>query len=71
MTIIFPNLRAEMARNNVTIEDLRRTMKCSEKTVRNKLAGITAFSCDDAFIIRDTFFPGKGIEYLLAEESER
>lgn len=70
MTVIFPNLRAEMARNNVTIEDLRRTMKCSEKTVRNKLSGITTFSCDDAFIIRDTFFPDKGIEYLLTKDTQ-
>lgn len=59
-----------MARGNVSIDDLQRTMQCSEKTVRNKLSGITTFSCDDAFIICDTFFPDKGIEYLFEKENQ-
>ena len=64
------NLAAEMARNGVKICDLQRVMRCSESTVRHKIAGTTAFSINEALAIRDTFFPGMRLEYLFLKQDE-
>lgn len=60
------NLLAEMARYKVSKADIREVLSCSDKTVWNKLNGITEFSVDEATKIRDTFFPSMKIEYLFA-----
>lgn len=60
------NLSAEMARFGIKISDIQQLLDCSEKTVRNKLGGVTTFSIDEAAKIRDSFFPGMRIEYLFS-----
>lgn len=65
------NLAAEMARNGVSIADLLAVLGCTDKTVRNKMAGATEFSVGEAMKIRDTFFPGMRIEYLFAQKENR
>lgn len=61
------NLAAEMARNGLRLYDIQRVINCSESTVRNKMSGTTEFSINEAFAIRDTFFPALRIEYLFSE----
>lgn len=63
------NLSAEMVRFGVGITDLQRILNCSDKTVRNKLSGTTEFSVNEAFAIRDSFFPGLRIEYLFQSDN--
>lgn len=65
------NLAAEMARNGVSISDFQAVLGCTDKTVRNKMAGATEFSVGEAMKIRDTFFPGMRIEYLFAQNENR
>lgn len=60
------NLVAEMARYGISVADMKNILSCSEKTVRNKLVGLTEFSVGDAMKVRDTFFAGMTIEYLFA-----
>ena len=63
------NLSAEMARFGVKNADIRALLDCTDKTVANKMDGVTKFSVDEAFKIRDTFFPGLRIEYLFAADT--
>ena len=67
------NLSAEMARYGVTKADIQRLLSCTDKTVRNKIGGMSEFSISEAFKIRDTFFPSLRVEYLFssADEKER
>ena len=64
------NLIAEMARYGVRIIDIQSLLKCSERTVRNKLNNERDFTIPEALKIRNTFFPGMSIEYLFATEPE-
>ena len=67
------NLSAEMARYGVTNADIQRLLSCTDKTVRNKIGGMSEFSISEAFKIRDTFFPSLPVEYPFssADEKER
>lgn len=63
------NLSAEMARFGVGVSDLQRILNCTDRTVRNKLSGVTEFSVNEAFAIRDALFPGLRIEYLFQSDN--
>ena len=67
------NLSAEMARYGVTNADIQKLLSWTDKTVRNKIGGMSEFSISEAFKIRDTFFPSLRVEYLFssADEKER
>jgi hypothetical protein len=62
------NLQAEMLRHAVKIPDIMQSIKCSEKTARNKVNGITDFSYPEAKRIHDDFFPTLRMEYLFATD---
>lgn len=62
------NLEAEMARNSITINDIRNVLQCSEKTVRNKINGDTDFYFSECLKIRNAFFQGLRLEYLFAAD---
>ena len=47
------NLKAEMVRRGLGISDLQQVLGCSEKTVRNKLNGVTEFTIRDAIEVRN------------------
>ena len=64
------NLSPEMARFGVSNADIQTLLACSDKTVRNKLNGSTAFSVEEAMKIRDAFFPGMRIKYLFAPDPD-
>ena len=64
------NLSAEMARYGVRNADIQNLLSCTDKTVRNKIDGVTEFSVAEALKIRDAFFPGLRIEYLFATTDE-
>ena len=59
------NLKAEAARFGVSTLMLAQETELSDKTIREKIAGKTAFGIDDAMKIRDRFFPGMSLEYLF------
>ena len=65
------NLSAEMARFGISKSDIQNLLSCSDRTVRNKLGGITEFSVSEAIKIRDAFFPCMRLEYLFAESGDR
>lgn len=63
------NIENEMPRFNVTYFDIQRVLDCSEKTVRNKLNGVTDFTYSEVKRLRDELFPGMSIEYLFDTNS--
>jgi len=67
---MFPNLRAEMARNNIKITDIAGLLNVSEKTVRNYINGKTNISWFDSLKIKNTLFPKASLEYLFATEEK-
>lgn len=67
---IFVNLRAEMARQNVTITAIAKAIGVSRDTAGKKLAQKAPIQLDEAFIIKDTFFPEKDVGYLFMEAKQ-
>ena len=69
--IAYRNLRAEMARRNVSIGDISRTLGVGRDTVGRKLARKTSLALDEAYQIAKTWFPDCGMDYLFAEADTR
>ena len=63
---MFPNLRAEMVRHNVTAVDISKVTHKTDRSIRDKIAGRGDFSLTEVYAIRDAFFPGMELEYLFA-----
>ncbi len=66
---MFENLKAEMARKNLTILDLSKDKELgiSYTTLRNKFNGITEWVRKEMWIIKHKYFPDKSIEYLFEQ----
>lgn len=60
------NLRAEMERNGVNVRNIQDLIGKSDKSVRNKISGRSAFTLPEAIDIRDAFFCGMSLEYLFS-----
>lgn len=59
-----------MERRGLGISDLQQVLGCSEKTVRNKLNGVTEFTIREAIEVRNRCFDGLSLEYLFATDDE-
>ncbi|MFB6364512.1 XRE family transcriptional regulator [Paenibacillus elgii] len=67
----YRNLRAEMARNGVTIQQLANSLGVRFATVSDKINGKSRFFCDEAFYIRRNFFPNCSFEYLFDPDDQQ
>lgn len=65
------NLKAEMARANVSIPAIAEVIRRSDRTVRERIKGHGYFSMPDAMAVRDAFFPGMDLEYLFARTGQQ
>lgn len=65
------NLKAEMARADVTIYAVAKAIGKGERTVRERIKGNGYFSVSDAITVRDAFFPGMELEYLFARADQQ
>ena len=65
--IVFPNLRAEMARKGVSIQDISQKLKKDRTTIGAKLSGKRPIHLEEAFAIIDAFFPELDVYYLFAK----
>lgn len=66
----YKNLRAEMARNGVTIKQIAESLGVRFATVSDKLNGRSRFFCDEVIHIKRKFFPNHSIEYLFDDEHD-
>lgn len=67
---MYNNLEAEMVRFGVTRKDIAKLLQVRYATVIDKLKGRYSFTLDEAFAIRDKFFPHLQIEYLFKKEEK-
>lgn len=62
---VYLNLKKEMERNGVTIEDISKSLELHRNTVSNKLNGNTPLSIEEGIKIRNTFFEYADFQYLF------
>ena len=67
---MFCKLRLEMLRKGITVSFLAKKIGMSEKSLRNKLNGLTEFRWSEIKKIRDAVARGMSIEELF-EQDER
>lgn len=60
------NLKAEMAKRNISIEDIANLLEIHRNSVANKIHGRSRFSVDEAFCVQKAFFPDLETQYLFA-----
>lgn len=63
----YPNLRAEMARNGVSVRDMETALNMPANRTYARLSGRTPFTLREAIKLRSTFFPALTIEYLFEQ----
>lgn len=59
------NLKAEITRHKVRVKDIAESIGISERSMRNKLNGVTDFTWRQACKIQKEFFPELSKEYLF------
>lgn len=68
---MYRNLRAEMARNGLTMGDLAKALNVRRATISDKINGKYRFYYDECLKIKKTFFPDLSIEYLFEKDEEK
>lgn len=67
---MYRNLRAEMARQGLTMFDLAKLLEVRYATVCDKMNGKSRFYYDEALKIKKHFFNQLNIEYLFEAEQK-
>lgn len=62
---MYENLKAEMGRKGITIMTISRDLSFVYETLRNKFNGNTEWLRSEMFLIKETYFPDKSLEYLF------
>ena len=66
----YSNLLAEMARKNITQNDIAKLLNKTVSTVSTKINGKYQFTLDEAEKIKDKYFSDKDISYLFEKHSQ-
>ena len=64
------NLRGEMAKRKISIEEISLLLGIHRNSVANKLNGDSCFSIEQSFKIQETYFPDLELKYLFATEEQ-
>lgn len=64
---MYGNLKAEMARHEISTTDIASAIDVTDRTAKNKLTGKTEFLFSETIKIRDSFFPNWDIEKLFSD----
>lgn len=62
------NLKGEMAKKDITIEEISKLLGIHRNSVANKLNGDSTFTIDEAFKIQSHYFPKMSLAYLFSTE---
>lgn len=68
---MYRNLEAEMVRNGIYRKDLAKLLNVRYATVVQKLNGRYKFNLDEAFDIKNSYFPNFSIEYLFSTDENQ
>lgn len=66
---MFNNLRNELRTKNISLAAYSKIIGCNEKSVQNKLSGVTEFTLSEIKATLDVF-PEFRLEYLFAVEEK-
>lgn len=66
-SIRYPNLRAEMARRSLTIQDVAEVIGVNRDTMSKKLSGKSPLFLDEAFKIINDLFPDADIKNIFSD----
>ena len=61
----YGNLKAEMGRKDITIEEVSKLLGIHRNSVANKVNGRSRFTVDEAKVVKEAFFPNLSIDYLF------
>ena len=61
-------LEYRMKQEKVSKTDLQKLLGVSEKTIRNKVSGVTDFTWEEARKVKNSFFPSDDFEKLFKNE---
>lgn len=67
---MYKNLRAEMAREGITMVDISEFLGVRYATVNDKVNGKYRFYYDEALKIKRQFFPKCSLEYLFEKDED-
>lgn len=68
--MFYPNLEAEMKRNNLNRSDIAKVLGVHVSGVYRMLRGERKISVSQAKTIRDSLFPNLKLDYLFDEDPE-
>jgi len=63
--VIYANLKAEIARKGINNTQIAAAVGVTEKSIKNKLSGTTAFTLPEAEKIKSVFFPTMSLDELF------
>lgn len=66
---MFPNLRAEMARKNITIKEVAEFLGKTDSWLDNRISGKASLPIIDGVRLRNKFFPEIDIEVLFSNSA--
>lgn len=70
-SIEFSNLRAEMGRNNISIQDAAQRIGMNRDTLSRKLSGKSPLALHEAFSIANLFTENNSVQYLFSEATSK
>ena len=68
MTQIYPVLSGEIFKRGIKKRAIASAIGVSDRTLNNKMRGITDFTWPEVSKIRNTFFPDLSVDELFQEE---
>jgi transcriptional regulator with XRE-family HTH domain len=66
---MYYNIRFEMLRKNISIEDIAQTLGVSRDTASRKLKGKAKLYVDELVAIRNSYFSDKSLDALIAKDN--
>ena len=60
-------LKIEMAIKGITIEDIANALNIHRNTAAQKVNGVSKFNIEEAFCIKEKFFPDKDLKVLFSK----
>lgn len=63
--MMFPNLKAELQRKNISLVSVAKLINCTEKTLQNKMNGKTDFRLNEVLAINEQLLPEFELKYLF------
>ena len=63
--MMFPNLKNELQRKNISLVSVAKLINCTEKTLQNKMNGKTDFRLNEVLAINEQLLPEFELKYLF------